>query len=515
MSNNQSVGKKSFSYNAVLLIYPFLLAYYPIFALRNHNIIYVDISTVLRTLILVTAGTIVIGAVTFLFLRNTEKSSIITSLIIILFLSYGQIYNQLENSTGSPIRHGYLVGANLLVLLLVTVLVLKKDQAVRVFSQFLAIVSIVLIATVIYESVRYDFGVYRAIAAARQEEVLNTSYQGTEDLPDFYLIILDGYTRSDVLKARFEYDNANLVQQLIELGFYVANCGQSNYASTKLSLVSAMYVDYIQNFIEEGMVLLPLETSPVNETLKSLGYKTITFENRARGQFDLKEDIRLSRNQTAFGNFVLRGGINEFEKTMVDTTFLRFVVDTELIPGFDQDRLQEWEQWEHYYQTHYILTELKKMPETPWPIFVYAHIMVPHSPYIFAPDGSYLHNTNPIDGYRSNVEFIDNQLPSILQTIIEKSNPSPIIVVMGDHGPSTRRTITKEMRMATLNAYLVNDVAKAQLYPSITPINAFRIILNSHYGGTFQMLDDVSYYAYKPSELPDAEIINADCQTTP
>ena len=125
------------------------------------------------------------------------------------------------------------------------------------FSQFLAIVSIVLIAMVIYELVRYDIGVYRATAAAKQEEVLNTSYQGAEDLPDFYLIILDGHTRSDVLKARFEYDNASFVQQLSELGFYVANCGQSNYASTKLSLVSAMYVDYIQNFIEVGMVLPP------------------------------------------------------------------------------------------------------------------------------------------------------------------------------------------------------------------------------------------------------------------
>jgi len=514
MSNNQSAGEKSFLYNAVLLIYPFLLAYYPIFALRNHNIIYVDISAILRSLILVTAGTMIIGAVAFSFLRDTERSSIITSLIILWFLSYGHVYNQLEITAGSPIRHRYLIGASLLLLLLVTVLVLKKDQAVRVLSQFLAIVSILLMATVIYESVRYDVGVYRATAAARQEQVLDTSSQGSEDQPDFYLIILDGYTRSDVLKARFEYDNASLVQGLNELGFYVANCGQSNYASTKLSLVSAMYVDYIQNFIEEGMVLPPLETSPVNETLKSLSYQTITFENRASGQFDLKEDIRLSRNQTTFGNFVLRGGINEFETMMVDTTFLRFVVDAELIPGFDQDSLQEWEQWEHYYQTQYILTELNNLPETPGPIFVYAHIMVPHSPYIFAPDGSYRHTTDPIDGYRSNVQFIDNQLPSILQTIIEKSNPTPIIIVMGDHGPATRRTITKEMRMATLNAYLVNDAAKAQLYPSITPVNAFRIILNSHYGGTFPMLEDVSYYAYKPSELPDAETIVSDCQTT-
>jgi hypothetical protein len=515
MSNNQSGGKKPFWYNAILLIYPFLLAYYPIFALRNHNIVYVDLPTILRSLLLVTVGTSIIGAVAYLFVRNLEKSSIIVSLIIILFLSYGHIYNQLENSVGSAIRHRYLVGAGILILILVTILILKNDRVARVLSQFLASASIVLIAMVLYESAQYDFGVYRAIAAVARGEASDTSYQSAEELPDFYLIILDGHTRSDVLKERFDYDNMSFVQQLNEMGFYVASCSQSNYASTKLSLVSAMYADYIRNFVEDGMILPPLDSSPVNKTLKSLGYKTIAFENRARGQFDLKEDIHLSRNQMAFGEIDLRGGINEFEKMMVETSFLRFVVDTELIPGFDQNSLDDWEQWEHYYQTHYILSELEKMPETPGPKFVYAHIMVPHSPFIFAPDGTYLHNTNPIEGYRSNVEFIDNKLPSILQTIIEKSDPSPIIVVMGDHGPSTRKTITKEMRMATLNAYLVNDVAKAQLYPSITPINAFRIILNSHYGGNFPLLDDISYYAYKPSELPDAEIIVADCKATP
>lgn len=515
MPNNQPASKKSFSYRAVLLVYPFLLAYYPVFALRNHNIIYVDLPSILRTLILVTSVTAIVGIVTYFLVRDLEKSSIIVSLVVILFLSYGHIYNQLENQAGGSIRHRYLVGAGILILSLVTILVLRNDRVARLLSQFLAAASIALIAMVLFESLQYEFGVYRAIAASEREEASYTSYQGSERPPDFYLIILDGHTRSDVLKERFDYDNARFVQQLSEMGFYVANCSQSNYASTKLSLVSAMYADYIQNFAEQGMALPPLETSPVNEILKSLGYKTIAFENRARGQFDLNEDIHLSRNQMAFGEVDLRGGINEFEKMIVETSFMRFVVDTELIPGFDQDSLDDWEQWEHYYQTHFILSELEKMPEMPGPKFVYAHIMVPHSPFIFAPDGTYSYTTNPTDGYRSNVAFIDNQLPPILQTIIEKSEPSPIIVVMGDHGPATRRTITKEMRMATLNSYLVNDAAKAQLYPSITPVNAFRIILNSHYGGDFPLLEDVSYYAYKPSELPDAETIVADCQTTP
>jgi hypothetical protein len=515
MSNNQTNGIKSAWEKTILLVYPYLLAYYPVFALRNHNIIYVDLSTILRSLIIVTAGTTVIGVITYLFVRNLRKFGIIVSVIITLFFSYGHLYIQIEDSIGNPIQHRYLLGAEILVLLVVTVLILINDQVARVVSQFLSTASIVLIAMALFESARYDIGVYRSTTAVAQKEAPNTSYQDDGKSPDFYLIILDGHARSDVLKSSFEYDNTNFIRQLNEMGFYVTNCSQSNYASTKLALLSFMYGDYIQNIAEAGTPLPPLKTSAVNQTLKSLGYKTITFENSARGHFDLKEDIRLSRNQMALGKFDLRTGISEFEKLMFDTSFLHFLVDAELIPGLNPTTLLEWEQLEHYYQTHYILSELEEIPEIPGSKFIFAHIMVPHPPYIFSPDGSYLSNYHPNAGYRSSVEFIDSRLPSILQTIIEKSDPTPIIVVMGDHGPATGKTVTKEMHMATLNAYLVNDTAKEQLYPNLTPINAFRIILNAHYGATYPLFEDVSYYAHKESQLPDAEIIANNCQDAP
>jgi hypothetical protein len=512
MSDHPTVVVKSFWYKVLLLVYPFLLAYYPVFALRNHNIVYVDLATILRTLILVTIGTALIAIIAYLLLRNLEKSSIIAALIAILFLSYGHLYILLSDALGSPVHHSYLAGAEGLLFLGITILVLKKDQVARVLSQFLAAVGIVLLAMALFESLRYDIGVYRAISAAAQIEAATTRTQSNADLPDFYLIVLDAHTRSDVLASRFGYDNSSFIQQLNEMGFYVSTCSQSNYASTKLSLVSALYGDYIQNIVKAGEVLPPLKTSAVNETLKSLGYTSIAFENRASGHFDLKEDILLSRNQMALGRFDLRGGFGEFERMMIDTSFMRFLVDTELIPGFDSDTLWDWELREHYAQTQYILTELEKLPEMPGPKFIYAHIMVPHSPFVFAPDGSYQRNDSPIDGYRSNTEFIDNRLPSVLHAIIEKSKPNPIIVVMGDHGPSTRKTITKQMRMANLSAYLVNEAAKAQMYPTMTPVNGFRIILNAHYGGAYPPLEDLSYYAYKPDQLPDAEVIANDCQ---
>lgn len=483
--------------------------------MRNHNIEYVDLATVLRSLLLATAGTAMVAVIAYLLVRNLEKSSLIVSVVVILFFSYGHLYAQYESSFGSPIRHRYLAGAQVLVFLMVTLLVLKKDQVARVLSQFMAAGSLVLLALVLVVAMRYDLGEYRAAAAAVQRESANTPSQPGGQLPDFYLIILDAHTRSDVLQERFGYDNRDFVEQLTAMGFYVSSCSQSNYASTKLSLTSALFADYIQDIVPNGQILPPLKSSAVNQALESRGYKTIAFENRTRGHFDLKEDVRLSRNQLAFGEFDLRGGVSEFEKMMVDTSFLRFLLNTELVPGFDLDALEDWELQEHYYQTQYILSELENLPAVPGAKFVFAHIMVPHAPFVFSPDGSYRPTSDPIKGYRDNTAFIDRRLPDILGAIVKNSDPPPIIVIMGDHGPSTRKTITEQMRMATLNAYFVNAAAKEQMYPTLTPVNAFRIILNAHYGGNYPLLEDHSYYAYRTDQVAEAEIIESQCEDVP
>ena len=515
MSSDPEPGRQSPWRTAALLSYPFLLAGYPVIALRAHNITYVDLPSILRSLLLVIAGTAFVYAITWLLVRGLEKASVITSLIAIWFLSYGHLYLRIAEISGEPPRHSVLVITSLLVLSLVILLVLKYAGLAGVLAQFLAVASLILLGMALYQTLRYDIGESRAAAASAQQGPAAPRTPSNEKLPDFYWIILDGHTRSDVLQSRFGYDNSDFIQQLNAMGFYVADCSQSNYASTKLSLTSSFYGDYIPNIVPEGEILPPLNSSPLYMTLKSLGYQIIAFENRAAGHFDLKEDVLLSRKQTAFGGVNLTGGLSEFEKMMIDTSFLRFVVDTELIPGFNNTTTQKWELWEHYYQTNYILSELEKLPETPGPKFVFVHVMVPHSPFIYAPDGSFQPNNSSIGGYRDNTAFIDSRLPAVLQAIIAKSDPTPIILIMGDHGPATRKSITKEMRMATLNAYLVDEAAKANLYPTITPINATRILLNAHFGGDYPLLEDASYYAYKPAELPEAEVIVAPCPMTP
>jgi hypothetical protein len=249
----------------------------------------------------------------------------------------------------------------------------------------------------------------------------------------------------------------------------------------------------------------------VNQTLKSLGYITVGFENRAGDHLDLDEDILLSRSKLALGSVDLAGGPNEFEAELFQTTFLKLFYDIpQLIPGFNPARLEQTEYNEHYLQTLYILDELKHVPEISGPKFVFAHILVPHSPYIFTPDGKFHMNPDEKSGYRDNVLFVDGQILPVVREIIEKSKMPPVIIIQGDHGPIGTK-VAPEDRMSILNAYFVNAETKKFLYESITPVNSFRVIFNRYYGFELPLLEDISYHAKNASEFTPESIISNSC----
>ena len=57
-------------------------------------------------------------------------------------------------------------------------------------------------------------------------------------------------------------------------------------------------------------------------------------------------------------------------------------------------------------------------------------------------------------------------------------------------------------RTTILNAYYVPEAIKARLYPAITPVNTFRIILSGLFGGSYPLLPDKSYYAGPIGAMP-------------
>jgi hypothetical protein len=500
-----------------LKVYPFLLAIYPILALWNFNIIYVNLASAMRSLALTLVGTALVWLILRFALRDGAKAGLLTTLGMLLFFSYGHLYLYLNEHVEALGRHRYLLAIFAVVFLLAGYLTVWKLKNPAGLERFLTITGVVLVSYSILQLGWYQFKVYQASIEANQNTggaITSPQPSPEMELPDIYLIILDAHTSSHVLQEYYDYDNRDFIESLTEMGFFVADCSQSNYPGTKYSVSSMMNMTYIQELFEKSDVLPPLNASVVAETLRNNGYTVVAFETRAKAHFDLKEDVLLARNPLVLENMDLFSGINEFESMLIETSLLRLLNDIKyLLPNFITGDVKDSEMYEHYLQTFFILDELKKLPEMEGPIFVFAHILVPHDPFIFTPTGGYepiIFTEDPIKGYRNNVAFIDHRMPEILRTIIETSEVPPVIIVQGDHGPKGLQ-VKKEQRMSILNAYYVNEEAKVSLYNSITPVNSFRVIFNHYFGTDFELIDDISYYVHVTAEFDDPIIVPNIC----
>ncbi len=49
--------------------------------------------------------------------------------------------------------------------------------------------------------------------------------------------------------------------------------------------------------------------------------------------------------------------------------------------------------------------------------------------------------------------------------------------------------------MKILNAYFLPGESDGLLYPSISPVNTFRVILNLYFGGQYPLLEDISLFS--------------------
>ncbi|MCJ7617971.1 MAG: hypothetical protein MUO43_15685, partial [Desulfobacterales bacterium] len=173
-----------------------------------------------------------------------------------------------------------------------------------------------------------------------------------------------------------------------------------------------------------------------------------------------------------------------------------------------------WE--EQYKRVLYKFDRLAEIPEIEEPTFVFAHMLIPHPPYVFDSDGSLL--TLEEAGERSlEVQYVDqlialnDMIRELIDELLSSSDVPPIIILQADEGPypgdepawkasgSLEDATETELRekYGILNAYYLPGVNEDILYPSITPVNSFRLIFNIYFGTDFELLPDNSYASYR------------------
>lgn len=477
-----------------IAIHPFLLGAYAVLGLLIPNFEQVETKVVFRPLAVILVSVFVILLLLRALTRDWVKASIFSTVLVILFFSYGHVYSALKSATVFGFllfRHRTLVPL-WLILLVASALWLWKKRSLSTLNYYLNIISLFLVGMSLVQLVVLSYG----SASSRGDVPLQDQESSPSTRPDIYYIILDGYGRRDVLKDIMGYDNSAFLSELEGLGFYIAKCSQSNYAQTQMSLASSLNFNYLDVLDAEGDESATqknstsdlIKDSELRRFLEAQGYTTVAFATGFNFTQITDADLYLAPKPGR--------QLNEFEYLLLQTTFVRVLLDYQL--GKVEDTTAELFRM----RTRFTLDKLDTLPGDPRPKFVFAHIVIPHPPFVFGASGEAVERVftrddqfspqDYITGYTDQVTYVNYEIIGVLRTIVQKSERPVIIILQGDHGPGR---FTPEARMGILNAYYLSDRRPTALYDSITPVNTFRVILNAYFGQDLPLLEDVSRFS--------------------
>ena len=331
---------------------------------------------------------------------------------------------------------------------------------------------------------------------------------------DIYYIILDRYGSAHTLEDQYGYDNREFLDYLTRTGFFVASESNANYPKTTPSLASSLNMSYLDDIAaaqgrdsDDATPLFEmLQDHALWRFLKSQGYRYIHFGSWWSPT---------RKNRYADTN-VNSSAISEVLMVLYETTLL-YPVTSKLgiLPEqLDNRRAQRG-------RVLYKFEQLAEAPEFDGPVFTFVHMLLPHDPYVFDRDGSFLtarkaSERSEADNFIAQLEFTNRKIRELVDSILARYDLKPIIILQGDEGPfperyvieggrwwkhATRRELAQ--KFGILNAYYLPAGGSELLYPSITPVNSFRAVLNFYFGAGFPMLDDRSYAISDDAHLYD------------
>ncbi len=508
-------------------LHPFLLAIYPILALWITNAEDVTASQVIRAFMLVLSITACLVVILSLIIRDWAKAGLVTSTLLFVFFLYGHLYELLRDIGFSAlvVRHRILLPLILLAACAFIAIIWRSRKNLDTLTTFFNSVGVVLVIVPLFQMSGYVMRSFShestplSVPSATQE--IPSSH--TENTPDIYYIILDGYGREDVLKDRYGFDNSEFIKSLEDRGFYIADESYANYMQTVLSLGSSLNMDYLDELGAENGVKSPdfvtflkwMQSGKVSDFLGQQGYQTVAFATSYAEMGNADIFLKAPYQQDSNAPLVLP--INEFEGLLMKSSMLRAWLDLRGKSNKLQDSFLEAPYIAQRNRILFTLTELKEVPAIPGKKFVFAHVVAPHPPFVFGPDGEAVQHSLPyelgdgsafdgspeeyISGYQNQTQYINKLVLQTIDAIMANSPQPPVIIIQADHGPgaylqwsSVDQSDVPE-RMAILNAYYFPDGDYKDLYLSISPVNSFRVVFNKYFGTKIGLLPDRHYFS--------------------
>jgi len=489
---------------------PLLFAAYPALQITAHNIEHVGPPAALRPLIISLALALILFFGARLLGWEQVRASLGAVLVVIVVLSYGHLYQALKAAhplLASLVRHRFLLP---LVLLLLAAGLWGLARLRRAPESAVAILVLAAGTALIQPLLVLAANGWSSLQPAPRPfaDELACHQLDSRDRPDIYLIVLDAYERNDVLLQAHGYDNGPFLSELESLGFTVGYGSLSNYRYTAPSIASMLNMAYVQDFPEPAhsswtALSRTLRHPRIRSELECLGYQVIAFDSGIEWTIWPDADRYVSQDPTWLHRSGILGPISRVDGILLERSLLLAGLDGLQTAGGGS--LPAWldPTQEHVSRIHFTLAQLGAIAEGPSPKFVYAHLISPHPPMVLGQPQAQAGTAaferafagepgEALGEYAAQVDYLNGLVLDALRQIVADSAESPIIILTGDHGWSDR---SPEQKLSILHAYRLPGPGAAAFYPTITPVNAFRLVLSAYFGADLELLPDRSFYS--------------------
>ncbi|HET6379411.1 MAG TPA: hypothetical protein VFH63_00035 [candidate division Zixibacteria bacterium] len=452
-------------------------------------------------LVAVLAAALLLAACTAA-LRDPARGGLLAGVLVALFMSFGHVWNGLSATLPDP---SWLAAIWALIALAAAWLIRRGGRWVPATNSFLTVAASLFL---VINAVRVgDFALGGIGPVDTSVEEAPIQVDAGAPRPDVYYIILDRFAGADILREVYDVDPDPFLAELERRGFQVADESWANYFKTALSLVSSLNMEYLDpdryddsdpdSFDRIHAALR--ERLRVPATLKALGYEYVhianTWEPTAT---NVDADIVLRYEAGS-----------EFELAVMATTPLRL-----LGPAVLPDENDESVPFPELAREHvlYGFDRLEEAAQRPGPTYVFAHILVPHPPYVFDIDGSMpteeeRRRWGQLEEYRRQVTWAQGRLLEALDAILASpGGDQAVIVFQADEGAWPLRFGADQTDFQWLEATeqeihwkysIMNairapgmDLEAAGFHERLSPVNEFRVVFNALFGSDLPILPD-------------------------
>lgn len=477
-----------------LPLHPVLFAAYAVLFLYAQNlseVLLIDAAAPIARGVLAASAVWLVMALVF---RSASRGAVVASSIVIAFFAYGHVSTSVTDLRLDD-RTQLAIWA--LVIIVALIYAVRAKMSVPRMTSGLNAIAIVLVLFATSTIVPYEMARgARSSSLPRETVNAGTDIKAT---PDIYFLVFDRYGSADAIRRRFGLTDNDLYGWLEDRGFQIPAVSHAAYRATDFSLASTLNMTYLDELTEDvGRVSSDrtparklLQEHEVGRFLKSQGY-TYYHVGTWFGP--------TASNPMADQNLSLAAS-SEFENVLRDTTVLpaldrvQGIVSVE--PTF-RDRHREG--------TLFQFRQVHRLSTAPSPKFVFAHILLPHDPYVFRADGTPLPEAEAKAGrekdlYADHIEFVNSQIRGVVEDLLSGPEESdPIVILQADEGPLACRSVdcvatTPEyfgIRFGILNAMYLPGVDR-DLPQTFTSVNTFRMVFSEYFGADLEPLPNRSF----------------------